>query len=170
MKKNKTLKVITLCVALSLILIGAVATAKTALAGDVTSATEATIEADGVSIPDAAAIETGDVSAVVDVIKDYLPLLAVLLFLIGQALKKIPDFKTWTLPFIMGGIGLAFGLALAVLGGYDPIRFMLAIVEGVVAGLASTGINEAKVQGTEAATIQTPDDAHDTSDGGGANG
>jgi membrane protease YdiL (CAAX protease family) len=85
-------------------------------------------------------------TAAIRVIKDYLPLLSVLLFLLGQALKTKPGFQAWRLPFIMGGVGLVFGLAIAILGNYDPLNFFLAIVEGTVAGLASTGINEAKKQ------------------------
>jgi hypothetical protein len=92
------------------------------------------------------AIPPADPASVIQVLKDYLPLLAVLLFFLGQALKKIPNFAVWLLPFVMAGIGLLFGLVIGMLGGGTALDVVLATVEGIVAGLASTGINEAKKQ------------------------
>jgi hypothetical protein len=93
------------------------------------------------------AVVYGDV---VKVIKDYLPLLAILLSLAGQALKTLPNFKTWLLPFIMGGAGLVIAVLLTAIPGGSAIEITQAAIEGLFIGLASTGLYEAanKVSGS----------------------
>jgi len=89
-------------------------------------------------------------SDAIKVIKDYLPLLAILLTLAGQALKTIPGFKAWLLPFIMGGAGLVIAVLLIAIPGGSAIEITQAAIEGLFIGLASTGLYEAanKVTGS----------------------
>lgn len=90
----------------------------------------------------AADVAPTDVTAAVQVLKDWLPVLSIVLLGLGQALKGIPGFRPWLLPIIMAAIGLAFGIVIGVLLGGPPLQSFGAALEGLIVGLSATGLYE----------------------------
>ena len=73
--------------------------------------------------------------------------IVVITYLIGLAMKQIPQVKDELIPVIVGVAGGILGVAgMYVMPDFPATDIMNAIAIGIVSGLASTGVNQAYKQ------------------------
>lgn len=73
--------------------------------------------------------------------------IVVICYLIGLAVKQIPQIKDETIPVIVGIAGGILGVVgMFVIPDFPAEDILNAIAVGIVSGLASTGVNQAYKQ------------------------
>ena len=92
---------------------------------------------------------------IMNYIKPELIVLIVVLYFIGIALKKSEKFKDWSIPFVLGGVGIALSalwvLATSPLGTPQDVAIAIftAIVQGILVAGTAVYANQLKVQNSK---------------------